>query len=36
MASTIPAAYLGTNTLGTVTADWDAVDGVLKILDVQL
>ena len=24
MASTIPAAYLGTTTAGTVTADWDA------------
>lgn len=24
MASTIPAAYLGTTTLGTVTADWDS------------
>ena len=24
MASTIPAAYMGMTTIGTVTADWDA------------
>ena len=34
MASTIPAGYLGTTTLGTVTADWDPEAGRLEILDV--
>ena len=34
MASTIPAAYLGTATAGTVTADWDAAACVLRICDV--
>jgi len=36
MASTIPAAYLGTTTLGRVVAEWDAADGSLRILDVRL
>ena len=34
MASTIPAAYLGTTTAGTVTADWDAAACVLRICEV--
>jgi N-acetylglucosamine-6-phosphate deacetylase len=34
MASTIPAAYLGMKTAGTVTADWDPDAGDLRILDV--
>lgn len=34
MASTIPAAYLGTTTAGTVTADWDPDVGELQIRDV--
>jgi N-acetylglucosamine-6-phosphate deacetylase len=36
MASTIPAAYLGTTTLGRVVAEWDAADASLRILDVRL
>ena len=35
MASTIPARYLGTTTAGTVTADWDADTGDLRILGVH-
>ena len=35
MASTIPAAYLGMTTLGTVTADWDAAASTLRIVDVR-
>jgi N-acetylglucosamine-6-phosphate deacetylase len=35
MASTIPAAYLGTTPLGSVTADWNAASGALEILDVR-
>jgi len=31
MASTIPAAYLGMTTVGTVTADWDSDAGELRI-----
>jgi N-acetylglucosamine-6-phosphate deacetylase len=31
MASTIPAGYLGLNTLGTVVADWDENAGLLEI-----
>jgi N-acetylglucosamine-6-phosphate deacetylase len=31
MASTIPASYLGTTTSGTVTAEWDAETGELRI-----
>jgi N-acetylglucosamine-6-phosphate deacetylase len=31
MASTIPASYLGTTTSGTVTAEWDAEAGSLRI-----
>jgi N-acetylglucosamine-6-phosphate deacetylase len=34
MASTIPASYLGATTAGTVTADWDAEAGELKIRSV--
>lgn len=36
MASTIPASYLGTATVGTVTADWDADAGELRIRSVHL
>ncbi|MEO6239659.1 MAG: amidohydrolase family protein [Vicinamibacterales bacterium] len=36
MASTIPAHYLGTTTAGTVTADWDAAAGDLRIRAVSL
>jgi N-acetylglucosamine-6-phosphate deacetylase len=35
MASTIPAAYLGTVTAGTVTADWDADAGELRVRSVR-
>jgi N-acetylglucosamine-6-phosphate deacetylase len=31
MASTIPAAYMGMTTIGTVTADWDPGAGDLRI-----
>jgi len=31
MASTIPAAYMGMTTAGTVTADWDPDAGELSI-----
>src|SRR5206468_3543960 len=34
MASTIPAAYLGTHTCGTLTADWDADACELRVLGV--
>ena len=34
MASTIPAAYMGMTTLGTVTADWDSDASQLRIFDV--
>jgi N-acetylglucosamine-6-phosphate deacetylase len=34
MASTIPAAYMGTSTIGTVTADWDPGAGDLLICGV--
>jgi len=34
MASTIPAAYLGTTTAGTVTADWDAAACELRVCEV--
>jgi len=34
MASTIPAAYMGMTTIGTVTADWDSDAGELRIFDV--
>ena len=36
MASTGPARYLGTATRGTVTADWDAAAGELRIRGVRL
>lgn len=36
MASTAPARYLGTATRGTVTADWDADTGDLRIRAVHL
>jgi len=35
MASTIPAAYIGRPTAGTVTAEWDAVRCDLRILHVE-
>ena len=35
MASTIPAAYLGTTTAGTVLADWDAESADLRIRSVR-
>jgi N-acetylglucosamine-6-phosphate deacetylase len=34
MASTIPAAYMGMTTEGTVTADWDEAARVLRICDI--
>lgn len=34
MASTIPAAYLGVTTAGTVTADWDQEAAALRVLRV--
>jgi N-acetylglucosamine-6-phosphate deacetylase len=34
MASTIPAAYIGMSTIGTVTADWDPGAGDLQICGV--
>jgi hypothetical protein len=36
MASTIPAAYLGTTTAGVITADWDAAAYMLRISDVTV
>jgi N-acetylglucosamine-6-phosphate deacetylase len=36
MASTMPARYLGTSTRGTVTAEWDAGAGELRIRGVRL
>lgn len=36
MASSVPARYLGTATRGTVTADWDAEAGDLRIRGVRL
>ena len=36
MASTIPAAFLGTNPSGTVAADWDAESGTLEVRRVQV
>jgi N-acetylglucosamine-6-phosphate deacetylase len=36
MASTIPATFLGTNTLGHVTADWNADSTTLQIVDVRI
>lgn len=36
MASSLPARYLGTATRGTVTADWDAAAGDLRIRGVRL
>lgn len=36
MASTIPARYLGVATAGTVTADWDAGAGELRVRSVRL
>jgi N-acetylglucosamine-6-phosphate deacetylase len=35
MASTIPASYMGTTTLGTVTADWNPETGELHIEGVH-
>jgi N-acetylglucosamine-6-phosphate deacetylase len=36
MASTIPAAYMGMTTVGTVTADWDAATCALRICGADL
>lgn len=36
MASTIPAGYLGTSTLGTITCDWDEAASELHVRSVQL
>jgi len=36
MASTVPARYLGTSPAGTVTADWDADAGELRVVTVRL
>jgi len=36
MASTIPAAYMGTTAAGTVTAEWDAEGGELSIISARL
>ena len=35
MASTIPAAYVGTTTAGVVLADWDAESADLRIRSVR-
>jgi N-acetylglucosamine-6-phosphate deacetylase len=35
MASTMPAAILGTATAGTVVADWDGETGVLRVLETR-
>ena len=35
MASTVPARYLGMETAGTVTAEWDGDDRRLEIVDVN-
>jgi hypothetical protein len=35
MATTIPAAYMGTTPRSTLTADWDAAAGTLRILSVR-
>lgn len=35
MASTIPAAYMGMTTAGTVTADWDAAACDLRVWNVE-
>ena len=35
MASTIPAAYMGRATAGTVTAEWDAEGGEVTIMSVK-
>jgi N-acetylglucosamine-6-phosphate deacetylase len=35
MASTIPAAYINSTTLGSVTAEWDETAGDLKIVRAQ-
>jgi hypothetical protein len=36
MDSMIPARYLGVATAGTVTADWDAGAGELRVRSVRL
>ncbi len=36
MASTIPAAYLGTPTLGRLVADWDAATCSLRVVETRL
>jgi N-acetylglucosamine-6-phosphate deacetylase len=35
MASTIPAAYLGTKTSGTLTADWDPEQSTLRVRNIS-
>ena len=35
MASTIPAAFLGTIPSGTVTGEWDGERGTLEVRRVQ-
>jgi N-acetylglucosamine-6-phosphate deacetylase len=36
MASTIPAAYLGTLAVGRIVAEWDAADFSLRIIETRL
>jgi N-acetylglucosamine-6-phosphate deacetylase len=36
MATTIPAAYAGSTTLGTITCDWDDAAGELHVRSVQI
>lgn len=36
MASTIPAAYLGTPTRGRVVADWNADESTLRVLETRI
>jgi N-acetylglucosamine-6-phosphate deacetylase len=36
MASTIPASYLATETMGTVTVDWDPDRGALHVCRVSI
>jgi N-acetylglucosamine-6-phosphate deacetylase len=36
MATTIPAAFLGLETAGTVRAGWDSLSGELRVLEVRM
>jgi hypothetical protein len=36
MASTVPAAYLGTTTRGRTVADWDAATSSLRIIETRV